>query len=401
MKNLACKLMALALFVSTSNTQAQSIFKKLKDKLTDQTNQKTDAAANTIVNAPDNALKGSTPSTATPAQGTNVATNTPMVMDIKTYANYDFVPGDTVIFEDHFTDDQDGEFPSHWDLKSGQAVLNKIGGEPAFCLTDGNYCRVLPLMKKPAYLSENFTLEYDVYGNEAYPAKFFFYDEPNYDGDNSVGISVDKSGCGYTIGGSNALSAPLPADIAESNFTNKWHHVAIAYKKQQIKVYVDQYRVLVVPHAALAPVHFEIAGLGDQKNPIILKNIRVANGGNMNMLGKKFTDLKLITHGINFDVDKATIKPESMGTLNMIVGVLKDNPDVKFVIGGHTDNSGTPSHNLILSQQRADAVKAQLLTMGVADSRLIAKGFGDTKPIADNSTMEGKAQNRRVEFVKF
>jgi outer membrane protein OmpA-like peptidoglycan-associated protein len=69
-------------------------------------------------------------------------------------------------------------------------------------------------------------------------------------------------------------------------------------------------------------------------------------------------------------------------------------------VDGHTDNSGNAAHNLQLSQQRADAVKAQLIAMGVAATRLSTKGFGDTKPISDNATPEGKANNRRVEFVK-
>jgi outer membrane protein OmpA-like peptidoglycan-associated protein len=120
----------------------------------------------------------------------------------------------------------------------------------------------------------------------------------------------------------------------------------------------------------------------------------------MNLIGKKFTESKIITHGINFDVDKAAIKPESMGTLNMIVQVMKDNPDIKFEVDGHTDNSGTAAHNLSLSQQRAEAVKGQLIKMGVDASRLSARGFGDTKPISDNISLEGKANNRRVEFVK-
>jgi OOP family OmpA-OmpF porin len=181
---------------------------------------------------------------------------------------------------------------------------------------------------------------------------------------------------------------------------NKWHHIAIAYKNNQVKVYVDQYRVLVAPNLGTKPHAFDIEGIGDVNTPIIIANVRVANGGGMNMLNKKFTDAKIITHGINFDIDRATIKPESMGTLNMIAVILRDNPDLKFEIDGHTDNTGTPAHNAMLSQQRADAVKVQLIAMGVDGSRLTTKGFGDTRSISDNITPEGKAINRRVEFVK-
>jgi outer membrane protein OmpA-like peptidoglycan-associated protein len=124
----------------------------------------------------------------------------------------------------------------------------------------------------------------------------------------------------------------------------------------------------------------------------------VANGGGMKLVNQKFTDAKIVTH-INFDIDRASIKPESMGTLNEITAILKANPDLNFDIQGHTDNSGEAAHNLTLSQQRADAVKKQLISMGTDAARLTSKGFGDTKPIADNSTPVGKANNRRVEFI--
>ena len=65
----------------------------------------------------------------------------------KTYSNYDFVPGEQVVFEDDFTDDQDGEFPAHWRLNKGQAIVNKIDSVQAFFLTEGNYVRVDPRMK--------------------------------------------------------------------------------------------------------------------------------------------------------------------------------------------------------------------------------------------------------------
>ena len=105
-------------------------------------------------------------------------------------------------------------------------------------------------------------------------------------------------------------------------------------------------------------------------------------------------------HGILFDLGKATLKPESMGSINQIFSLMKKQPDLKFEIDGHTDNTGVAAHNLTLSQQRAESVKTQLVNMGINGSRLTTKGFGDTKPISDNNTPEGKANNRRVEFVK-
>ncbi|MEO6965664.1 MAG: OmpA family protein [Acidobacteriaceae bacterium] len=89
-----------------------------------------------------------------------------------------------------------------------------------------------------------------------------------------------------------------------------------------------------------------------------------------------------------------------MGTLNQIKRVMDANPDLKFEVDGHTDNTGAAAHNLTLSQQRADAVMQQWITMGVSASRLTAKGFGDSKAMGPNDTPEGKANNRRVEFAR-
>jgi outer membrane protein OmpA-like peptidoglycan-associated protein len=323
---------------------------------------------------------------------------------ISAYNNYDFVPGDQIVFDDSFADDQNGEFPAHWNLGNGQAVVNTIAGRPAFLLTDGNYAHVSPLIKSPSYLGDAFTIEFDDYSSGGYHPKLYFYNSNA----NATAATSDQANIALgtdVIGIENKatgleLQGKIPADILGEKYLNKWHHIAIAYRNNQIKVYVDQYRVAVAPNLGTKPRAFDIEGIGDPNNPIVIANVRVANGGGMNMLGKKFTDAKLITHGINFDIDKATIKPESMGTLNMIVGILRDNPDLKFEVDGHTDNSGGAAHNTTLSQQRADAVKAQLISMGVDAGRLSTKGFGDTKPISDNITPEGKANNRRVEFVK-
>lgn len=105
-------------------------------------------------------------------------------------------------------------------------------------------------------------------------------------------------------------------------------------------------------------------------------------------------------YGIHFDTGKATIQPDSEETLNQIVKLLQDNPDLKLNVQGHTDNVGAKAANQALSEKRAQAVVAWLAAHGVAGNRLSAKGFGDSQPVADNTSDEGRAKNRRVELVR-
>lgn len=105
-------------------------------------------------------------------------------------------------------------------------------------------------------------------------------------------------------------------------------------------------------------------------------------------------------YGIQFDTGKATIQPSSETVLAEIVKLLQQNPDLKLRVEGHTDNQGNAAANQALSEKRAQAVVAWLTGKGINASRLSAKGFGATKPVADNSTEDGRAKNRRVELVK-
>ena len=103
---------------------------------------------------------------------------------------------------------------------------------------------------------------------------------------------------------------------------------------------------------------------------------------------------------LNFDSDKATLRPDAQPTLAEVQKLLTDSPDLRLAVQGHTDNTSTPAHNQQLSEARAQAVVAALTAQGIAASRLQAAGFGQTQPRADNATEAGRAQNRRVELVK-
>lgn len=108
---------------------------------------------------------------------------------------------------------------------------------------------------------------------------------------------------------------------------------------------------------------------------------------------------KAVLH-INFDTDKATLKPDGKTAVDEITKVLKTDSNLKLAINGYTDNSGNDAHNIQLSKDRAIAVLNAITTSGIDKSRLSAEGFGSKNPIADNGSEEGKAQNRRVELVK-
>jgi len=106
----------------------------------------------------------------------------------------------------------------------------------------------------------------------------------------------------------------------------------------------------------------------------------------------------VVFQNVNFETNSAVLTGQATHVLDSVVGALKDQPNMRVEIGGHTDSTGTPTYNLVLSQQRAESVRQYLIGKGIDGGRMTTQGYGETKPVASNKTEEGKAQNRRVEF---
>lgn len=323
-----------------------------------------------------------------------------------TYAKSDFVPGDEIIFDDNLASEQVGEFPSKWNLERGNAEVAMINGEKVLCLI-GNDSWISPLMKEPKnYLSDVFTLEFDI-----------MCPTDNADGNFELDFMQPSAGRDddtYTVSWSwSSYDYPLNYFWTNTNDERssgegprylfpdgKWHHVALSFNKRALKVYYDGKRVANVPNVkAGAGWVTWWTGHGTEGKDKYMKNIRIAKGA-VPLYDRMMSEGKFITYGITFDVGKSTIKPESMGEINRIVKLMTDNPGLKFSVEGHTDSTGNATTNQTLSEARSKAIVDKLVELGIAADRLTSSGKGQTTPIADNGTDEGRAKNRRVEFVK-
>lgn len=321
-----------------------------------------------------------------------------------TYAKSDFVAGDEIIFDDPMDNEQIGEFPSQWELIDGVAEVVSINGKKAMLISEWG-TKVCPLMKEPLnYLGDVFTVEYDLMfpvkegdytwlltkfmkaDNKSEEDEMMYLERAAYDGRDDVHWYWETS-----RGDSNGeYDIALPA--------NEWNHVAISFNKRAWKVYFNGIRVVNVPNV-LAPPGWLLFQLTNGNGDTYITNLRIAKGA-VPLYDRMMSDGKFITYGITFDVGKATIKPESMGEINRIVTLMTENPDLKFSVEGHTDSTGNAASNQTLSEQRSQAIVAKLVELGIAQDRLTAVGKGQNSPIADNNTDEGRAKNRRVEFVK-
>jgi Outer membrane protein and related peptidoglycan-associated (lipo)proteins len=376
-----------------------NIFKK-KDKATNAADQSVSNAANPVTTDPSkNVTNNSSPS-------------------LKTYSKYDFIPGEKVVAYADYSQDAIGDFPNHWNT-NGSAEIMTVEGKAGKWLSVGKEGYYIPLFINS--LPENFTLEYDVLFipppalKGANTASFGFQlvamDPKKESFDNGITraqFQIDPYMAtfdyeSYTKGGEKILSSSTHVDGLERHQVHSYH-VSVWRQKQRVRVYLDQNKVCDLPLVLSETekynsIRFKTDMNNDGSN-WLMSNMKLAVGA-PDTRNKLMTEGKFSTTGILFDVNSANIKAESYGTLKQIAQVLQENNAVKIKIVGHTDGDGDAAANLSLSKQRAEAVKLALTNeFGIDGSRMQTEGKGQTQPAAPNNTTEGKAQNRRVEFIK-
>lgn len=319
-----------------------------------------------------------------------------------TWAKYDFVPGTEIFFEDNQEGEQNGEFPSKWDLAGGVVENASFDGSNVIYFREiGNIGGITPLLtdSKSDYLPDEFTIEFDCYfEQDVYSQRYYvsFY-----------GIKKQKSVLKRLIlytnqaqyGGTDIQGVYPGAARTNIDKQARWRHIAISFNKRALKVYMDDARLLNIPNIEENPTGLTLGTTSQKEGKYFIRNIRIAKGA-VPLYDKFLTDGKFVTTGIKFDVNKATIKAESMGTINYVVKMMQDHPELNFSVEGHTDSDGEEAANQKLSEARSKAVMDKMIELGIAKDRLTSKGHGESKPMTGNDSPEGKAQNRRVEFVK-
>ncbi len=332
---------------------------------------------------------------------------------LESYSQYDFVPGDKILYFEDFSQDASGDFPGLWTSNgSGEVKTVNIAPGKWFHMNgeDAVYC-----YSKTVAFPDNFIIELDIIPDARYEygIRLTLYEEnPDdtreinddlYPGNSGLHIQLAQDGWqtkGYTnipegewINGQASRNPVVPETV---------NHIIIWIQKRRVRIYHQGAKALDVPTNLYAHTklnRFLFSGWDSNSWPMVT-NLKFTSAA-PDTRSKLITEGRLTTYGITFDVNKAEIRPESHGTLNDIATVLKENPAVKVMIVGHTDSDGDDALNLDLSRRRAESVKKELAAkFGIDASRMQTEGAGESKPVTPNDTPANKAINRRVEFIR-
>jgi OmpA-OmpF porin, OOP family len=424
MKQFLAIVMCFALCLSFNSSSAQ-ILNKIKNKVKQRSDQKVDE---TIDKGLDKAEgKDKKENNGTEENSSNAETNTKTESKgLKSYSKYDFVPGEKIVYAEDFSQDVIGEFPLKWNTNgTGEIVtVEQLAG------------KWLQLIESTKYgtpykndFPENYTIEFDFLADyksdQAVPHLKILLTGDKLPSSHlppqveialapNGGISVAESADGIYFESTDSKGSLFLRGKKQQygtfhslNHKNTPVHISIWVQKQRIRIWINQDKMYDLPKGIsedlkLNGLAFETTSYGGPKENYnyFISNLKIAVAA-PDTRSKLITEGKWSTTGILFDVNSDKIKESSYGTLKEIATVLSENADVKVKIIGHTDSDGDDAKNLDLSKKRAAAVKNALSKeFNIDETRLDTDGLGESKPVGDNKTPEGKAQNRRVEFVK-
>jgi outer membrane protein OmpA-like peptidoglycan-associated protein len=410
-------IISISIFLSAGSLFPQfDVLKKVKKKVENKVEEKIDKGLDdaTKEEKKENTKKESTKKEqkeeSIEAEETEV--NKEEQAGLKSFSKYDFVPGDKVLLFEDFSQDAVGDFPALWttDVAGEINTVNIVPGN-WFNLnsTEGTYW-----LMQDIDFPKNFILEMDIIPKKdggRFAADVVLFGESSHSEMDKAGdpgicglhVKIEKNvweTSGYKKGVNEKLSGSSVNNLVEPEKVN---HVIVWVQNRRVRIYHKEGKVLDVPTniyegSKFSRLCFKLyrgASAGSY-----ISNIKITTAA-PDTRNKLLTEGKLVTYGIYFDVNKDIVKPESYGTLKDIATVLKEVPDVKVKIVGHTDSDGDNNSNLDLSQRRAASVKNALVKdFGIDASMLDTGGKGEGEPVAPNDNTTNKALNRRVEFIK-
>jgi OmpA-OmpF porin, OOP family len=397
---------ALAALLDGSTTASAQGLGSLRKKA-EEAKKKVEAAVDSAKPKPAPAAAssgGAAPAAAPATAPAATSANAPAKPDVKVWENYDFVPGNRVIFYTDFSEDKVGNFARGVKYVNGPAEVVERDGAKVLRAT-GRAQFLVPVGKR---LPERFTLEIDAIA----PVSGIMSEAVSFEGGAQMdrgaeSASVTWNPHGAWIQGSGQNMGTSGVNIPEAMLPILADHVAhlrVLMDGAYFKMYVNERRLYNVPELAFkrdSVIRVLVQGSEEDGQAVYITSIRVAESETDVLYDALAAKGRWATQGILFATGKADVQPESRPVLKEIASTLKQHADLKILIEGHTDNVGTPAANLTLSDARAAAVKTALVSeYGVDGTRISTKGFGDTKPSVPNATAAGRSQNRRVEIVK-
>ena len=346
---------------------------------------------------------------------------------ISTQSKFDFVQGEELVYFNDFSTDPIGELPINWNTNGTGEVVSIDGMEGKWVQLFQNSTY---LTDNTEMLTENFTVEFDLImrrsnAKAAFPAMAFGllssgtypstanellkgYTEKFATELNIQPLGNDDSQLHlYTYQNrSKYLSTDLKRYGKLQDYFNRVLHVSMQVQKERLRIWLDGIKLYdlpkaIVPDAGINQLYFVVRRYGGEEAEVgyTIGNIRIAKGL-PDTRHKLITEGKFSTTGILFEKGSARIEDQSMGLLKQLAEVLKSET-VRIKIIGHTDSDGNDASNLELSKKRTAAVKASLVEdFGIEADRIDTDGKGESEPVGDNNTTAGRAQNRRVEFIR-